>query len=188
MNVFIFHPCPRRRWAVITRFGRFPAPVTFKLGSKHSYESLGSADVARLSQRPFVDEASKEDVMFIGVVSRRGAKFPTKNKFAQVLRNMDLVVAAAGRGLVIFTPLFRMPRRLGSARETRGEASSLAPSPSPPCPAHQTLGDVDIQDPQPDGAYNPEPMAARPLCMLGAEVSSRKPWTKVYSADRRGWW
>jgi hypothetical protein len=59
--------------------------------------------------------------------------------------------------------------------------------PPPRCPAHRTLEDVDVQDAQPDGAHNPEPMAARQLCMFGAEASSRKPWTKVYSADR-GWW
>ena len=47
-------------------------------------------------------------------------------------------------------------------RETnrqRGGRRDLRPnSPPPPCPAHQTLGDVYVQDPQQDGAHSPEPV------------------------------
>ena len=52
------------------------------------------------------------------------------------------------------------------------------------CCVEPTLEDVDVQDPQPDGAHNAEPMAAHQLCMLGAEASSRKPWTKAYCGMR----
>ena len=43
--------------------------------------------------------------------------------------------------------------------QTLGDGtSSLTPHTHTRCPAHQTLGDVDVQDPQPDGDHNPEPV------------------------------
>jgi len=50
-----------------------------------------------------------------------------------------------------------------------------------------TLGDGDVQDPQPDGDHNPEPVKVTLRGACGAEAISRKPWTTVYSAER-GWW
>jgi hypothetical protein len=49
----------------------------------------------------------------------------------------------------------------------------LQPNSFPPqrCPAHQTLGDVDVQDPQPDGDHNPEPVEVTLMftCVVLAE-------------------
>ena len=57
----------------------------------------------------------------------------------------------------------------GQRGEQRDQQSNLSP---PRCPAHQTLGDVDVQDPQPDGAHNPEPVKLP--CVVLAE-SRRAP-------------
>jgi len=74
------------------------------------------------------------------------------------------------------------------AHEVNGDQLELYrrgqfPSPSPPtcCPANQTLGNVDVQAPQPDGDHNPKPVKVTLRGACGAEAISRKPWTTVYS-------
>jgi len=70
-------------------------------------------------------------------------------------------------------------------RRAATAGSSLAPLPHTRCPAHQTLKDVNVQDPQPDGDHNLEPVKVNLRGACGAEAISQKPWIKVYSAETR---